>query len=244
MKEAFDRFMEAFGMTEYPVLFQYADELPAGTLLPPQGQHVCVFALLARTRREGTPVAFSRSHHGCHGGGYYLGFLDRPREGIEHFLSCGIPGRMEGERYLKTPELARARIAGLEGTPAGGKFALFSRADGPRTGENPDIVIFFVSAELLSGLHMLANYDREDEAVIAPFSSGCGAIVTRPRKENAQAVPRAVLGLFDPSARPFVERDLLTFALPYRSFARMAENVADSFLKTKTWETLKKRGRG
>ena len=67
MKEAFDRFMEAFGMTEYPVLFQYADELPAGTLLPPQGQHVCVFALLARTRRDGTPVAFSASTHGCHG---------------------------------------------------------------------------------------------------------------------------------------------------------------------------------
>ena len=42
-----------------------------------------------------------------------------------------------------------------------------------------------------------------------------------------------MLGLFDPSARLHTERDLLTFALPYRSFARMAENVPDSFLMTK-----------
>jgi len=244
MKERFDRLVDALGMTEYPIVFRYTDDLPAGTLLPPEGQHVCLFALLGRTRREGTPVAFSRTHHGCRGGGYYLGFLEKPREGIEYFLSCGIPGQMEGERYLKTPELARARFARAGGPPAPRKFALFTRADLTRTGDPPEIVIFFVPPDGLAGLHMLANFDREDEAVIAPFSSGCGAIVTYPRKEEKQERPHAVLGLFDPSARPFAERDILTFALPWRTFQRMAGNVEESFLTTKTWNVLRKRSRG
>lgn len=27
---------------------------------------------------------------------------------FEYFLSCGIPGKLEGERYKKTPELVRS----------------------------------------------------------------------------------------------------------------------------------------
>src|SRR4030067_102010 len=128
--------MEAFGMSEYPVLFRYADDLPKGTLFPPEGARTCLFALLAKTRTEGLPVALSPSHHGCPGGGYYLGFLDTPREGIEYFLSCGIPGKMEGERYIKTPELARARVAQSPVRPEGGDGSF--RPFGPSLrGEEP-----------------------------------------------------------------------------------------------------------
>jgi hypothetical protein len=52
------------------------------------------------------------------------------------------------------------------------------------------------------------------------------------------------MGLFDPSARPYVDRNLLTFAVPFRLFIRMAGNVPESFLVTRTWETLRKRIRG
>ncbi len=243
MREAVDRFMEAFGMSEYPIFFRYAYEVPEGTLMPSDGVHVCIFALLAKTRKDGIPAAFSGPRHGCHGGGYYLGYHDTPRDGIEHFLSCGIPGRMEGERYLKDPEIARARIAGLTPPPAGGKFALFTRADGAQPSGDPEVVVFFASADILGGLHVLANYDRKDEGVTAPFSSGCGAVVSFPRKERASGSNRAVLGMFDLSARPHVEPEVLTFAVPYRRFLTMAENVPESFLLTKTWGALKKRSR-
>jgi hypothetical protein len=243
MKEMFDRFVEAFEMTEYPVLFGYSDALPAGTLLPRVGEHICIFALLTRTRKEGNPVAFSRSHHGCLGGGYYLGFLDKPREGIEYFLSCGIPGQMEGKRFLKTPEIARSRFAQGGGLPAPKRFGLFTRADRARHGEDPEVVIFFAPPDILGGLHVLANFDRKDEAVVAPFSSGCGAVVAHPLKEGARADGRAVLGLFDLSVRPHVQRDVLTFAVPFRMYLRMAENVPESFLATKAWEVIRKRAR-
>src|SRR3989337_3881139 len=159
MQARIETFMEAFGMSEYPVLFRYADDLPKGTLFPPEGARTCLFALLAKTRTEGMPVALSPSHHGCPGGGYYLGFLDTPREGIEYFLSCGIPGKMEGERYLKTPELARARFAQVPVRPAPKRYGLFTRADMPHSADDPQVVVFFASPDLLAGLHFLASFD-------------------------------------------------------------------------------------
>lgn len=244
MKNRFETFMEAFGMSEYPVLFRYADDLPKGTLLPREGAWTCVFALLAKTRSEGVPVALGASHHGCRGGGYYLGFLDTPMEGIEYFLSCGIPGRMEGERYVKTPELARARMSRVPVRAAPKRYGLFTRADMPHAADDPEVVVFFATPDILAGLHFLASFDREDDAVTAPFSSGCGAIVTLPLAESTRPGPRAVMGLFDPSARPYVERNLLTFAVPFGLFREMEANVPDSFLTTKTWGGLRKRIRG
>ncbi len=243
MKALFDAMTQALGAGECPVLFRYVDDLPPGTLLPPEGTHVCLFALLAKTRAEGRPVALSGSHYGCAGGGFYLGFLESPREGIEYFLSCGIPGTLEGERYLKTPELARARIARAPVRPAKRKYGLFTRADGPPHAEAPEVVVFFANPDQVAGLHMLGGFDRDgdDDAVIAPFSSGCGAIVAHPLAEASRPRPRAVLGLFDPSARPFVDANLLTFAVPYAMFERMARNVPESFLTTRTWGAIRKR---
>ncbi len=241
MTTVFDAITDALGLVEYPVLFRYVDDLPAGTLLPPEGARTCLFALLAKTRADGRPVALSAAHHGCDGAGYYLGFVETPREGIEYFLSCGIPGKLDGERYLKTPEIARALLAKAPVRPATGKYGLFTRADGPPHGETPEAVIFFANPDQIAGLHMLAGFDRDDDAVVAPFTSGCGAIVTLPLAEDAQPQPRAVLGLFDLSPRPFVEANLLTFAVPYRMFERMAGNVPESFLTTRTWGAIRKR---
>ncbi|MGA6994512.1 MAG: DUF169 domain-containing protein, partial [Candidatus Deferrimicrobiaceae bacterium] len=151
---------------------------------------------------------------------------------------------MEGERYLKTPDLARAYFARVPARPATKRFALFTRADMPPLPDDPEVVIFFASPDILAGLHFLASYDREGEAVISPFSSGCGAIVTLPLAEGERPDPRAVMGLFDPSARPHVQENLLTFALPYALFRRMAGNIPESFLGTRTWETIRKRIRG
>jgi hypothetical protein len=47
--------------------------------------------------------------------------------------------------------------------------------------------------------------------------------------------------MFDPSARPCVGPDILTFALPMRRFDAMIDNMDESFLITNTWKTVKKR---
>ena len=72
--------------------------------------------------------------------------------------------------------------------------------------DDPAVVIFFAKADVLSGLFTLANYDEvEPNGVIAPFGAGCSTIVMYPYLERDADRPRAVLGMFDVSARPFVQ---------------------------------------
>ena len=44
--------------------------------------------------------------------------------------------------------------------------------------------------------------------------------------------PRAILGMFDVSARPYVPADTLSFAVPMAKFQRMIDNMEESFLTT------------
>ena len=95
---------------------------------------------------------------------------------------------------------------------------------------------------MLSGLFTLANFDEpQPHGVIAPFCAGCASIVDYPFKELQSARPRAVLGMFDVSARPFVPAGVLTFSIPWPKFVRMVDNMDESFLITKSWEKVKRR---
>jgi len=77
--------------------------------------------------------------------------------------------------------------------------------------------------------------------VIAPFGSGCSTIVQYPYLEIKSPNPRGVIGMFDVSARPFVPNDALTFATPMSKFARMIDNMEESFLITPSWAKVQKR---
>jgi hypothetical protein len=60
--------------------------------------------------RAGTPLCFSLQAVRCGGGKHYLGFVPDLRRNFEYFLSCGIPGEMEGERYKKSPALVQEQL--------------------------------------------------------------------------------------------------------------------------------------
>jgi len=99
------------------------------------------------------------------------------------------------------------------------------------------VVIFFARPEVLTALFTLANYDRGDpDGVICPFGSGCSSIIHYPRLEAQNDHPRAVLGMFDPSARPCVPVDVLTIAIPMKKFGAMVRDLDESFLTTETWK--------
>ena len=74
-----------------------------------------------------------------------------------------------------------------------------------------------------------------------PFSSGCGSILTHPLKEAEKEKPQAILGIFDVSARPFVEPGILTLAMPTKLFRTLLENQDESFLITKSWQIVRER---
>lgn len=239
-KEEFQRLWKThFDGAELPIAFFYTDgEDVAG--LPPTADR-CLIANLARVR-GGTPTRFGNEAIACAGGRRYTGFSETLRPDFEYFLSCGIPGKMQGERYKKSPELVREFLAKAPGFRAPKKYLVFKRWDQLEANDDPDVVVFFARPDVLSGLFTLASFDTAEESgVVAPFGAGCGSIVLYPYLEKDKPDPRGVIGMFDPSARPHVPAGTLTFAAPMAKFIRMVENAEDSFLTTPTWDVILKR---
>ena len=238
-EESWKRFRETLGLRESPIGIYYTNDKPEG-VTPKEGISGCMIGLLQNARKKGKTVYFDKSHFGCPGGGYYMGFLERARPDIEYFLSCGIPGELEGERYIKTPELARKYFGLMKPRPAPASYCVFEPLENFRQGNvKPEVVAVFAPPDILSGLFTLTNYALETtDAVYTPFGSGCSTILTYPLKEAEKEAPRAVIGMFDVSARPMVEKEVLTIAMPYSVFSKLLENVSGSFLQTESWKKV------
>jgi hypothetical protein len=65
--------------------------------------------------------------------------------------------------------------------------------------------------------------------------------VQYPYLERQAVRPRAILGMFDISARPHVPRETLSFSVPMEKFSTMIENMAESFLITLSWRKVRQR---
>ena len=192
--------------------------------------------------RRGEALAYDAESVACGGGKRYMGFTRELRPGFEYFLSCGIPGKMEGERYKKSPELVLEALERQHDFVAPGKYIVFKRWDTLSEADEPEVVIFFAKPDVLSGLFTLSGFDEADHnACIAPFGAGCGTIIQYPYLEKSSPRPRSVVGMFDVSARPCVEPDVLSFATPIVKFRRMIENMDESFLITQSWQKVRRR---
>lgn len=77
-------------------------------------RHRCLICNLNRVR-QGHGFVYSSGSTGCLGGKRYTGFPRTLRPNFEYFLSCGLPGKMEGERYKESPELARVFFLPIAG---------------------------------------------------------------------------------------------------------------------------------
>ena len=159
-----ERLKETFeaGWTKYfdgapsPLVFFYSDHESYARFLeamsPQTGTSArCIIARI-RGAENGQPVAFSRETMGCPGGGRYSGFTKGFRPKFDYFLSCGIPGEMEGERYKKSPDIVAASIRELPEITAPAKYLVFKRWDTVDTSEEPLAVVFFARPDVLAGL--------------------------------------------------------------------------------------------
>jgi uncharacterized protein (DUF169 family) len=242
LKERFlERWKKYFDGANLPITFYYSNETGNLELVKPPSGHQCFIGVLARVRK-GTPLCFNGESIGCPGGKRYLGFTQEIRPEFEYFLSCGIPGKLEGERYKKTPELVKEVMKRMPEFKAPAQFIVFKRWDKLEKQDNPEVVIFFAPSDVLSGLFTLTSFDEVDpNGVFAPFGAGCSTIVQYPYLEKDSERPRGVLGMFDVSARPFVPEETLTFAVATKKFQRMIENMDESFLVTASWSKVRDR---
>jgi hypothetical protein len=231
-----------FAGADLPFVLFYSDDDRYDECVRPVSGHVCMIGQLGAVVRNGATLSFNKNTFGCFGGLRYSGFPSEFQPTFKYFLSCGIPGELEGERYKKTPELVEHYVKEMPVPPAEGAYIVFKRWDKIEPEDDPQAVVFFARPDVLSGLFTLANFPSTDQqAVIAPFCSGCGSIVSYPLAEREREDPRAVVGMFDVSARPFVKEHVLSFAAPMRKFEQMVGDMDESFLITESWKKVQRR---
>jgi hypothetical protein len=235
------RWKKYFPTAELPLAYYYTnDDSHAPYAGERPGQH-CFIGDLAKVRK-GKSLTFDVKALGCAGGRRYLGFSQKLRPNFEYFLSCGIEGELEGERYKRTPQLVAELLKIQAPFEAPAKYIVFKRFDKLVESDEPICVVFFATADVLSGLFTLANFDQVNpDGVLAPFGAGCSSIVYWPYHEVQKPNPRPVLGMFDVSARPYVDSNVLTFAVPWEKFTRMVGYMDESFLITKSWKKVRGR---
>lgn len=229
-----------------PVAIILSDEKPEGALKFAEGRWGCVIAMLSAAAK-GKTAAFDSNTVACGGGKIGLGFrseFEGTPGGIEYFLSTGNgEGFPEGEAYKKTPDLAKAFVDQLPTTEIPTKYVVFkplSKVDLER--ENPEIVVLLANPDQLSALIVLANYDcPTSDNVSVSFGAGCHQIFLLPYAESKKEQPKAILGVTDVSARPYVDPDLLSLAMPYSMFLRMEANIPGSFLEKHDWKKVRER---
>jgi hypothetical protein len=243
--ELIEAFSENWGTyfpgAELPLVFFYTDDDSVAEYLRGSEGWRCVIGDLAQVRK-GKSLLFDINSVSCGGGKRYFGFTSESSPDLDYFLSCGLPGRIKGERFKKSPEIVRQSMKNQPPFAAPAKYIVFKRWDALKANDNPEAAIFFATPDVLAGLFTLAGFDDPDpHGVSAPFCSGCSAIVYQPYHENKKNKPRAILGMFDISARPYVQANLLTFAVSWNKFVRMANNMDKSFLTTESWRKIKNR---
>jgi len=242
LRDAFSRQWETyFPGTELPITFEIGDAPTDVEKAPAPKGRKCLICDMLKVRK-GTSLALDQDTIGCPGGKFYLGYDAERFPDFNYFLSYGKPGIIEGERYKQTPEIVEEFDRASVRIPTTGKSVIFKRWDRLTDADNPDAVIFFARPEVLSGLFTLANFDQTDpNGVICPFGAGCSSIFYYPWLEQQKESPKAVLGMFDPSARPCVEPDVLTMAFPMKRFEKIVGFMEESFLTTESWDKVKKK---
>lgn len=230
-------------MMNQPVAILFSNEKPENAMMFSRGKHSCVISLYLKAS-EGKTVAFSRERAGCNGAVAGLCFgnaFEKTPGGIEYFLSQGRGiGYPEGEKYIKTPELAKKWIDSLPYANIPYEFVIMkplSEIDEKK--EKPVLVSFYTDIHRISGLTILANYSRANtDNVVARFASGCQSIVLLPFIYSKKKPQRAVLGFFDITVRTMIKPDHLAFTVPWKMFLEMEGDVAGSFLETKSWKKI------
>lgn len=227
------KFREAFGeRVPLPVVFGYSDTAATEVRKIPR----CMIGAIRRVC-DGQPLTLSAGNVVCGGGSLYTAFAPCP-DRVPAFVS-------ETEHYKQTPQQVKAYIDRLDIRPAEKPYLNFVRMDHAANLDCAEGILFFATPDVLSGLCSWAFYDNDDDdAVCTRFGSGCCSIVTLAAGENARGGRRCFIGMLDPSARPLVPADELTFTMPACRLREMADTMEQSALFQKAYSIVRKRING
>lgn len=227
------KYREAFGnAVPLPVAFGYSHNPVAEVKRIPR----CMIGAIRKVC-GGEPLTLSADNVLCGGGSLYTAFAPM-QDRIPAFVS-------ETEHYKQTPEQVRRYIHNLDIQLAEKPYLNFIRIDKLSSFDDVEGILFFATPDVLSGLCSWAFYDNDaDDAVSVRFASGCCSIVTFAMNENRKNGRSCFVGMLDPSARPLVPADELSFVIPVSRFREMMRTMEDSALFRKAYSIVKKRING
>jgi uncharacterized protein (DUF169 family) len=245
---------EALKLKMQPVAVILTDDAPEGGLHFKEGSmRGCVAAMLVTASKKNRMAFFDRKSFGCPGGGTGLGFGDRyGRFPIDCLLSTGneeMAAQMgrggssmaDGERFFRNPELARKWVDSLPMTEVPSEYVVFKPWEQVTEQDDPELIVIFVNADQLSALVVMADYSRgTNQSITAPFCAACQSILFG-YAETKKDSPRGVIGFFDISQRQAVDREILTFTVPFKMLQEMEAGVEGSFLHMHAWRKLQER---
>ncbi len=209
--------------------------------------------MLTAVSKKNRLAYFDRNSFGCPGGGTGLGFGNRyGKFPIDCLLSTGnkeMAAMMgssgaimaEGERFYKSPELVREWLKSLPFTDVPTEYVVFKPWALLTEQDEPTLIIFFANADQLSALIVLSDYNRgTNQRITAPFGAACQSILYG-YAEAEKGQPRGVIGFFDISQRTFLDKETLSFTVPFKMFQEMESSVPGSFLETHAWQKIQER---
>jgi uncharacterized protein (DUF169 family) len=236
-------FSEALKLDQYKLCgVFFSNEKPDHALELKKKGNGCIVPLILKAS-TGVALVVSEESTGWPCSAFYLGFQDTIFEGIEYFLSNKDDFWRPCERFIQNPALAKAFVDNVQAVKPDKKYMVIKPLEDFKPEEEPESVLFFVNADQLSALVFLTHFDAPGsmDRVVAPFASACMALVTLPLKWARSGEQKAVMGLFDISARTRTPKDLLSFAMPYAFLKKLAVLLPESFLTTENWGTVKAR---
>lgn len=207
----------------------------------PQNGHCTIPSLFIRCVRLGDKCAADSEHSPCHGSKSGFGFggiSDRQRSAwsasvIPVEVRDQIAHKSSGMSYFKTPEIAMLQQSAIKDYGDGKDAIVFQELDSAvKDGKPIEVVAFLVDPTRLSVLQQLAAFSKTTPgpAAIMPYGFACQQVYALPRAEGESDDPHAVIGMTDMYARRYVDRDKFSFAVPYKLYLRMINNIDDSFL--------------
>ena len=230
VNEFIERYRDAFGdAAPMPIAFGYSDNVVSEIKRVPK----CMIGTISNVR-HGESLTLTEENVICGGGGLYTAFREMP-ERVPMFVS-------EVEHYKQSKEMVIDYVNNLHIQITNKPYLNFVRIDKLKNWDEAETILFFATPDILSGLCTWAFYDNNSSnAVTTQFASGCAAIVSFAINENRKNGNRCFLGMLDPSARPLVPENELTFTIPMCRFKRMLETMNDSALFQKAFSIIKKR---
>lgn len=230
VKGFIEKYRQAFGeKAPLPIAFGYSDTPVSEIRSVPK----CLVSSISNVR-HGNSLTLSAENVICGGGGLYTAFTEMP-ERVPIFVS-------EVEHYKKTKEMVVDYVRGLNIELTQKPYLNFVRIDNLKEWSDAEALLFFATPDMLAGLSSWAFYDNNSaDAVVTQFSSGCASIVTRAISANKSGGRSCFIGMLDPSARPLIPENELTFTIPMCRLMEMLDTMDDSSLYQKAFSALRRR---